>query len=451
MVNLSGRLTRLSRLPANQQALATRELIQMSDMYLLQHDPFYGRVLSQLAVTLQDRPTPLGLRARETDWQLVVSPRALAQTAWTGAQWLAMLRHVVLHLVWDHPDRYAAALRSPQQASLVRWATDAAVNDYLDDLPADAVTSRTLQQVIGHPVAAQQDSAVYWQALRHWRATQTPTTTATSRTAPTQRLGDQAVDQLATATPQPGQRDGHLGWQAGQLSDQAQREQWRQQVLATTATALSAKQRGTLPGQVQAALTVTPADHPLNWQGLLQRQLGRVPAGRQPAYGRFNRRQPQRMELPGQTVQTWQNIRIFVDESGSMGNQEIAYLLSQLTRLLALYPASIRVYPFDTVVHDHQSFTLNGRVPDVTRVGGGGTIFQAIFDALPRLLGGQPGQLAILLTDGYGEDRVTCPLPLDVIWLLTSPVAQFSVHHAPGRVISLAADPQLQALRGNLT
>ncbi|MGY5339363.1 hypothetical protein [Levilactobacillus spicheri] len=113
-MSLSTRLSRLATLPADQQAPATRELLQASVMYLLQHDPFYGRVLSQLATTLQARPTPLGLRARPTDWQLVVSPGALAQTAWTGAQWLAMLRHVVLHLVWDHPDRYAAALRSPQ-------------------------------------------------------------------------------------------------------------------------------------------------------------------------------------------------------------------------------------------------------------------------------------------------------------------------------------------------
>lgn len=451
MLSLSTRLSRLATLPADQQAPATRELLQASVMYLLQHDPFYGRVLSQLATTLQARPTPLGLRARPTDWQLVVSPGALAQTAWTGAQWLAMLRHVVLHLVWDHPDRYAAALRSPQQAPLVRWATDAAVNDYLDDLPAGAVTSRTLHTLLDQPVAAKQDSAVYWQLLRQWQAQQATGAGATPHTVPNQRVGAQVVDQLATATPLPGQRDGHRGWTTGQRQDQAARDQWRQQVLTTTAETLSAKQRGTLPGKVQAALTPTPPTHPLNWQGLLQRQLGQVPAGRQPAYGRFNRRQPQRMELPGQTVQTWQTIRIFVDESGSMGNQEIAYLLGQLMRLLAIYPASIRVYPFDTVVHERQSFTLTGRLPDLQRVGGGGTRFQAVFDALPRLMAGQPGQLAILLTDGYGEERVTCPLALDVIWLLTSPVAQFSVQPAPGRVISLAGDPQLQVIRGNLT
>lgn len=450
MLSLSSRLARLGQLPAEQQPCATRELVQLSGMYLLQHDPFYGRIFSQLAVTLRATPTPLGLQARATDWQLVVSPVALAQTGWTGAQWLAMVRHTVLHLVWDHPDRYAQALQTPTQAALVRWATDAAVNDYLEDLPAGAITSRTLQRLIGHPVTAKQDSAVYWQLLRRWQAQTSTTTQATTQAAPNLKLG--AMKNRQTALPQSStqQSDGHRGWRTGQLSDQAQRQQWRQQVLATTAAALSAKQRGTLPGKIQAALTVPSLDRPLNWQGKLKRWLGQVPAGRQPAYGRFNRRQPQRMELPGQTVQTWQKIQIFIDESGSMGNQEIAYLLGQLTQLLAIYPAEIRVYPFDTTVHVQAGFTLTRGFPDLQRVGGGGTRFQAIFEVLPRLMAGQGGQLAIILTDGFGERQVTSTLPVDVIWLLTSPLERFSLTQPIGQVISLAQDPQLQVLQGGI-
>lgn len=449
MLSLSSRLARLSKLPPAQQPRATRELVQLSGMYLLQHDPFYGRVFSQLAVTLRATPTPLGLQARASDWQLVVSPVALAQTGWTGAQWLAMLRHTVLHLVWDHPERYARALQTPTQAALVRWATDAAVNDYLDDLPAGAITSHTLQQLIGKPVTAKQDSAVYWQLLRRWQAQATPTN-RTTKSAPNLQLGATEGQRMAVPQSSATHPDGHRGWRTGQLSDQAQRQQWRQQVLATTATALSAKQRGTLPGKIQAALTVPSLERPLNWQGRLKRQLGQVPAGRQPAYGRFNRRQPQRMELPGQTVQTWQKIQIFIDESGSMGNQEIAYLLGQLTQLLAIYPAEIRVYPFDTTVHVQAGFSLSSRFPHLQRVGGGGTRFQAIFEALPRLMAGQRGQLAIILTDGFGESQVTPTLPVDVIWLLTSPLERFSLAQPIGQVISLAQDPQLQALQGGI-
>lgn len=447
MRSLSAQLTRLATLSAAQQGPATRELWQSSVMYLLLHDPFYGRVLSQLTSRLTNGPTPLELRARPTDWQLVISPARLAQTGWTGQQWLAMLRHTVLHLVWQHPERYAQAETAPKQAALVRWATDAAVNDYLSDLPAQAITSRTIQALTGQPTTKQQDSAVYWQQLRHWQATQTTGREASDTRAPNQS-GDRTSTRLAKATTNASLQDGHHGWETALQTPPAAREQWRQQVLATTAATLSAKQRGTLPGRIEATLSRVKIDRPLSWQGLLQRQLGQVPAGRRPAYGRFNRRQPVRMDLPGQIVQTYQQIAIFIDESGSMGNQEIAYLLGQLTRLLTIYPAAIRVYPFDTEVHRQASFRLQGRVPDLKRVGGGGTRFQAVFTALPRLLGSAPGQLVIILTDGYGERAVRMPAPVDVIWLLTSPTTQFSVRHAPGTVISLADDPQLKALEG---
>jgi len=441
MRSLSASLRRLASVAPAERMTAVQTLYQDSVMYLLRTDPFYGRALSRLQMRIEMGKQPLGIRATATDWQLVLSPVALAQTTWTGAQWLAMLRHTVLHLLWQHPERYATAMQTRGQAGLVRWATDAAVNDFLADLPATAITSHTLHRLTGQPVRPRQDSNVYWQQLRTWQA-QTPSGQELQQTGP-----NQAGNAPASRVTPTMVWDDHQGWQTGALGDAVQREQWRQQLFATTAAGLTAKQRGTLPGAIQAALTVRPAQRPLNWRGVLQRRLGQVPAGRQPAYGRFNRRQPQRMELPGQTVQTWQAINIFVDQSGSMGNREISYLLGQLSSLLAIYPATLMVYPFDTVVHVAAAYRFTGRVRDVTRVGGGGTRFQAIFEALPRVTRGQSGQLTIILTDGYGEASVQQTVPGDVIWLLTSPLTAFSVTAAPGTVISLADDPSWQALR----
>ena len=157
------------------------------------------------------------------------------------------------------------------------------------------------------------------------------------------------------------------------------------------------------------------------------------------------------MDLPGQIVRTWQRVAVFVDESGSMGNQEISYLLGQMATLLAVYPAQVTVYPFDTVVDEARGFRLEKRPQRLLRTGGGGTRFQAVFDSLPRLLAGQAQSLVVILTDGYGEEHVRPTLPVTVVWLLTSPVAEFSVTHAPGTVVSLTADPQWQALRRSQT
>lgn len=438
MRSLTASLQRLADLPAQTQFRATQQVYRDAVMYLLRTDPFYGRVLSQLTLKLRSGSAVLALRAAAHEWQLVVDPGRLAKANWTGPQWLAMLRHTVLHLLWQHPERYAAALKSPHQAALVRWATDAAVNDYLTDLPAQAITSRRLQALVGRPVARRQDSNAYWQVLQRWQRRTQPGHDLPQR-GPNDATAGRPVD-AATAW------DDHQTWTEAPADSALERQQWRQQLFATTAAELSAKQRGTLPGAIRAALAVVPAQRPLNWRALLQRYLGQVPAGRQPAYGRFNRRQPYRMDLPGQVVQTWQEIRVFVDESGSMGNQEIGDLLGQLAGLLALYPASITVYPFDTQVHLTERYQFTGRVHDVQRVGGGGTRFQAVFDALPCLTR-QAGQLTIILTDGYGEDHVTGAQSGNLVWLLTSPATQLSVQPAPGVVISLADNPEWQAQR----
>jgi len=446
MTSLTQDLKRLGTVSTADQGTHMQEIYRNAVMALLQTDPFYGHVLSQLTLEVGRGRTPLELRPTITDWRLRLNPDTIAKQNWTGAQWLTMLRHTVLHLLWQHPQRYAAALQTPAQAGLVRWATDAAVNDYLTDLPAQAITSQKLQQLIGQPVLRQQDSAVYFQQLRQWRAKQHASSQPKPAGGPA-HPGTNAARLSATEGTEPTDLDGHSTWGEADATAAANREQWRQQLFQHTADTLTAKQRGTLPGAVQAALTPTIAEHPLDWRALLKRGLGQVPAGRQPAFGRFNRRQPARMELPGQIVNTWQKISVFVDESGSMGNREISYLLGQMAALWAVYPAQVTVYPFDTVVDPNKRFDLQRRPQRLTRTGGGGTRFQAVFDALPRLLQGASGQLVIILTDGYGERHLQPTLPVPVIWLLTSPIAAFSVESAPGTVVSLTTDPQWQAIR----
>lgn len=440
MVSLTQDLHRLRQASSADRAALAEKLYHHAVLFLLQQDPFYGRTLSHL--TLRQRPgrEPLALIPTASEWQLGLAPVALAQTTWTGREFLNVLRHTVLHLLWGHPARYAAALRTPAQAGLVRWATDAAVNDFLTDLPSTAITSQRLAQVLGQPVQPRQDSSVYLRQLRAWRANQTATSQQLALGGPQGPVAESSVN-----------LDGHGGWRQADATTAENREQWRSQLFQSVTTAMPAKQRGTLPGQIQAALTATTVQHPLNWRSLLKRGLGQVPAGRQPAYGRFNRRQPMRMELPGTIAQTWRRVAVFVDESGSMGNAEVSYLLGQLTALAAVYPAQITVYPFDTTVDWRQRFSLTRQPQHRQRTGGGGTRFQAVFDALPRLMAGAPNQLVIILTDGYGEAQVQLTRPATVIWLLTSPVSQFSVKQAPGTVVSLADDPQWQMIRGQFS
>ncbi|WP_282803583.1 hypothetical protein [Secundilactobacillus kimchicus] len=105
--------------------------------------------------------------------------------------------------------------------------------------------------------------------------------------------------------------------------------------------------------------------------------LGRPTNLREPAYNRFNRRQPRRLELPGNRVKSQRQLIICIDESGSMTNQEVAENLGQLRRLLPRLDQPVLLVPFDAVVHTEAIVSLSAaqQVPKF-RFGGGGRPFK---------------------------------------------------------------------------
>ncbi|XIF20273.1 MAG: VWA domain-containing protein [Acetilactobacillus jinshanensis] len=91
------------------------------------------------------------------------------------------------------------------------------------------------------------------------------------------------------------------------------------------------------------------------------------------------------MDLMGTVSNYIQPVKIFVDNSGSMGDNEISYLLGELGDFLKHFPVNVTVYDFDTEVHAGAHYRANNyHQIKFTRVGGGGTRFQSIFDYCHR-------------------------------------------------------------------
>ena len=184
---------------------------------------------------------------------------------------------------------------------------------------------------------------------------------------------------------------------------------------------LSQKNRGLLPGEIQAELERLTHPEPLNWRQLLIRLLGKIPSGKQDTRARFNRRQPLRMELPGQIDRLNADIYAFVDNSGSMSDQEVANVLTQLQYLAAQLNLQVEIVPFDAKVHDEGvTRLLPGKSVSYRRTGGGGTCFQAIFDWLQQNHIDRQQATIVILTDGWGESELNVHGYRNVLWLLST-------------------------------
>lgn len=155
----------------------------------------------------------------------------------------------------------------------------------------------------------------------------------------------------------------------------------------------------------------------IDWRSVVRQFVGRCRSvERVGTVRRLNKRAP--WLLPGARRKTRAKFRCFIDQSGSMSDEDIALLFAELEGLAQ--ETEIEVYHFDTEI-DEKSRTIwrKGKpFPAAQRTRCGGTIFQAIADFCNR--SDQRGLTdgVIILTDGYA-DIMGPIIGAKVLWVIT--------------------------------
>ena len=142
------------------------------------------------------------------------------------------------------------------------------------------------------------------------------------------------------------------------------------------------------------------------------------------------------MDLPGKVTRLDPAVDIFVDNSGSVTDQEISQTLTTLEKMLKKTKLTANVYSFDAQVTAKQKLH-DGKKLDFRRTGGGGTSFQCIFDYLHQHHLTKRNRIIIIITDGWGEERINNYHYQNVYWLMMTKANQLSVKEPPGRVLEM--------------
>jgi len=179
-----------------------------------------------------------------------------------------------------------------------------------------------------------------------------------------------------------------------------------------------AKLQGKLPTEIERLVdevynTKTP------WQKILKQNMqGFIPFD-------FNYRKPSRRSyslgtyLPMSDKQPQLKLYVGVDTSGSIGEDEMQYFLSEIYSIVKQFMfVEMKVLFCDAKVHEVQSVKTREDIYKLTPKGGGGTSFVPVFDYIQKE---HPGRDDILLylTDGYGQFPKNKP-PYNVVWLSIS-------------------------------
>lgn len=413
---------------------AGQTMVDRAVIELLAADQFYGEVLTRLPRTSVEMKSAFALTWQANRLILQFSPLAIAQTFPRFDQLQAGLKHVALHVIWHHPLRYRQQVTTQRQ--LVTLATDLSVNQYVTGLPAGVTGLRTVQALVKPQLPIKADSGVYLhlllQAQQHDQQTgEQPQPPSSKKKSPQPSTGHKPAPKLI---------DDPASWSAtaGQLSNPNLASSRLQQLTHDAWTATQEAGRGLVAGKVAASLKVTHQPAALAWRRLIVKGLGQMPSGKRPSRARFNRRQPARMELPGQISDTRLAVQVYVDNSGSISDDTLQYLLSQVATLTQAVTATITVKAFDAIVQPGQTYQAN--LPQQIRFvrhGGGGTVYQSVFDDLVQQHLTNRTALALILTDGRGERTLDDHGFTNVIWLLAHQTDHLSVQPVIGKAVTL--------------
>lgn len=421
----------------------TEKMVSAAVIDLLQDNRLFGEVLIRVPrVYRTDQTGVAGLGFEQDDLQLIINPIFFAKAIENRNQLTALLKHEVLHIVWQHPLRY----RMVRHQKNVAMATDVAINQYLELPPKNTLTLPQLKELLPEDsIPSFADSQVYLKLIEagHFAKSNQKQSQQFQLNQPIEQQKQQNTNNNPTDDVQ---LDVHSGWQQQESQPNITVQTAKLRHLLNEAWQQTPdKQRGLLPGDVVAELAQIDAPSSLNWRQLLKRSIGNMPLGKRDSYSRFNRRQPRRMDLPGQVTNLVVNIMVFVDNSGSMSETEISYLLNEIKNMTKVYEANIKVLTFDTKVNSEQAYELTSQSQiRYQRLGGGGTRFQSIFDYLKQVHAQNNSVLAVILSDGWGEATIDPFNFSNVLWILTTDLFEFSLKHPVGRVVSLVNDQNFQ-------
>lgn len=408
------------------QPSAAGATVSQAIVGLLQEHRLLGEILLQLPRQFDDQlAAVVEIRWQGNQLALAINPARFAQLRRDAGQLL--LAHEALHVLWQHPIRYS---HHPHPA-LVKVATDVAVNQYLPAAPPGTVTLEQLERLLRRRIPAHQDSQEYLKLLVRLNVEERERLKRGGIKLEGDRLG-----QLAAR----GEQDSHRGW-SHQSSTTAENQQLRlanlRRILHHAWRQTPRRDRGLLPGEVRQALAVGQQQPQFDWRRILAHQVGQIARGKEASHARFNRRQPLRMDLAGQVTHLTADLRIFVDNSGSMTDQEISRALTEISQLVRRYQVKVTVYSFDAKVYSPGQRLRPGQRIVWQRRGGGGTSFQAIFDYLAMHHVSRTGTIVVIVTDGWGEEKLRDHRYRRVDWLLTTDEAQLSVVGQHGHVFEI--------------
>lgn len=366
------------------------------DLYMT--EPFLGSVSSGITkVADSKQPTAyVGVRPNGKSHEIIMgyNPKFLREIA-TKAKRQGVIKHELFHIILQHI--FTRSVGEKTYAQLWNWATDMAINSLIgeDNLPEMCLIpgKSPIDPKTGKPVEGQyadyianapknESSDYYFEGLRRIQ----------------DEMGD--GDGEIAAGSGIGTMDGHGNWH--DVPEEVQNEIKDKVRGLIEKGAMRAEQTtnwGTMPSEMVDYIR-SMISKEIDWRSILRNFIGRTRTlERNSTIRKINKKMP--YIYPGVKRPFRANFACFIDQSGSMSDDDIAMLFSEMQGLAGL--TEIDVYHFDTEIDEdsHKVWSRTKPFPKPMRTRCGGTDFQAVADFCNKHENRGKWSGVIILTDGY--------------------------------------------------
>ena len=364
---------------------------------LMWDEPFFSKVLRSVTKVKSDEIPTAGVLAKEGDIKMWWNPKFLAGL--TKEQVKGLLKHECFHLIFEH-----TTTRRHDPHVVWNYATDLAINSMIPEeelpegglIPGKAFTEP--EPEIIEKMGAERYAK--FQALSALIESFDKGESSEWYFARLMENEDAKEAIEGGGEGMPGTMDDHEGWD--ELTDE-ERELVKGKVKQALEKAVkecdNSGQWGSVTSETRSALRDL-ISRDIDWKSILKQFCGQTRrADRTSNIRRLNRKYAG--IHPGAYRSYTSSIAVYIDQSGSVGNEDLELLFSNL-RSLAKH-TEFTLFNFDTEVDEKsERVWKNNRTPGVERTRCGGTCFKAPTEHANKNRSRFDGYL--ILTDGEAPD-----------------------------------------------
>jgi predicted metal-dependent peptidase len=385
---------------------------------LMWDEPFYSRVLRGITkVRSEDLPTA-GVAVKDGNVRFYWNPKFCATLLKEGGakKIKGLNKHECLHLIFDH-----CVGRKHDPHIIWNYSTDCAINSLIDEdelpecgiIPGNAFTELTEEQQLKmgpERVAKYEQLSAFIEALPKGLASEEyfarfmankdivdTITGEQERGQPGE--GEPGEGQPGDGPGIPGPMDDHDGW--GEMSDEDRemvKNQIKQAVKEAAQECDSKGQWGSVSGEMRGIIR-SMLSNEIPWQSVLKKFVGYTRrANRSTGWNRIH--SSYGPITPGARRSYTSNIAIYIDQSGSVSEAELALGFGELANLAK--KTEFTTFHFDTEVDEDSEMVWKKKGMPAHRTRCGGTDFNCVAKHFAKNKHRFDGY--IIFTDGFASD-----------------------------------------------